>query len=124
VVDIADTLAVSDNFLGGQVGGQDVLRERRNVRSVHALHVLDSSCVDNAPAHDAEIVISGNDADQRTGERQEFVERRSVLGVALTDDGVSLSKDAPFGLERVVLPHASQEARNVLLLVGLEDGRG
>jgi hypothetical protein len=123
VVDIADTLAVSDNLLRRQIGGQDVLRERRDVRSVHALHVLDSSGVNNAPAHDAEIIISGNDADQRTGESQKLVERCSMLGVALADDRVSLSEDAPLGLERVVLPHACQKATDVLLLERLEDGR-
>ena len=86
VLDVADTLAVSDNLLRGQVGGQDVLRERRDVRSVHAFHGLDSGGVDNVPAHDTEVIISGDDADQRAGERQELVKRCSVLGVALADD--------------------------------------
>lgn len=45
-----------------------------------------------------------------------------MLGVPLTNDRVSLSEDAPLGLERVVLPYASQEARDILLLGRLEDG--
>lgn len=122
VVNVADTLQVSDDLLRGQVGGQNVLRERRDVRSVHALHVLDSSSVNNAPTHDTQVVVSGDNADQKTGEGQEIVERRSILGVPLANDRVSLSEDAPLGFERVVLLHASQEARDILLLERLEDG--
>jgi hypothetical protein len=77
----------------------------------------ESIAVDNVPAHNAEVVMSGNDTNQRAGERKEYVKRCSVLGVALADDGVSLSKDAPLGLERVVLPHANRKARDVLLLI-------
>ena len=61
------------------------------------------------PAHDVEVHVRRNDADERCAEVKELVQGNLFLVAVATQDAVALREDGPLCLERVGLPENSQD---------------
>jgi len=107
IVDVAGMIAEGNDLLGGEVGGQDVLRERGEVRREATLHSHLTTLFDDLPAHDGHVITHGDDANMWADEREVLVQRCVILCFVFADDRVALCDDAPLCLERVGLPQAS-----------------
>ena len=60
------------------------------------------------PAHDGEVDVRRNDADERCAKLEELVEGDLFLVVVTAEDAVALRKNGPLRLKRIGLPEDSQ----------------
>lgn len=63
------------------------------------------------PAHEAEVDVRRNDADERGAVLEELVKRDLFLVAVAANDAVALRKNRPLPLERVPLPELGQDFR-------------
>ena len=61
------------------------------------------------PAHDAEVDVRRNDADERCAQLEELVEGDLFLVAVTAEDAVALRKNGPLRLKRIGLPEDSQD---------------
>lgn len=79
-----------------------------------------TTVVAHVPSEHVKIMCRVDDADDRTGELQEVVERRRCFPFLVANDRVGLRENRPLCLELICLPKLRQEARDFFLLLGRE----
>jgi hypothetical protein len=84
-------------------------RSNREARCHERAYLILLTRLAKLPAHDAEVDVRRNHADEWSAQLEELVEGNLFLVAVATEDAVALRKNGPLCFERVGLPEDSQD---------------